>query len=78
MPKTRIWLHALNSAGQHKLVLSPDTDVYYIGLPIIAMTSLHVIVQLKVGCHGPRMCTEIYCSANLTLNLRVDSEYVVA
>ena len=42
------------------------------------MTSLHVIVQLKVGCHSPHMRTEIYCSANLTLNLRVDSEYVVA
>ena len=34
--------------------------------------------HLKVGCHGPRMRTEIYCSANLTLNLQVDSEYVVA
>ena len=33
---------------------------------------------LKVGCHGPRMRTEIYRSANLTLNLQVDSEYVVA
>ena len=33
---------------------------------------------LKVGCHGPRTRTEIYCRANLTLNLRVDSEYVVA
>ena len=33
---------------------------------------------LKLGCHGPCMRTEIYCSANLTLNLRVDSEYVVA
>ena len=44
---TRIWPHALNSAGQHKLVLCPDTDVYHIGLPIIAMTSLHIIVQLS-------------------------------
>ena len=34
--------------------------------------------NIKVGCHGPRMRTEIYCSANLTLNLQVDSEYVVA
>ena len=30
---TRIWLHVLNSVGQKKLVLSPDTDVYHIGLP---------------------------------------------
>ena len=38
----------------------------------------HLSSALKVGCHGPRMRTEIYCSANFTLNLRVDSEYVVA
>ena len=25
---TRIWLHVIHSAGQKKLVLSPDTDVY--------------------------------------------------
>ena len=35
-------------------------------------------LKFKVGCHGLRMRTEIYCSANLTVNLRVDSEYVVA
>ena len=29
---SRIWLHVLNSAGEKKLVLSPDTDVYNIGL----------------------------------------------
>ena len=44
---TRIWLHAMHSAGTRKLVLSPDTDVYHIGLPIIAATDLHVIVRLS-------------------------------
>ena len=43
----RIWLHVLNSAGEKKLVLSPDTDVYHIGLPQIVGTNLDVIVQLN-------------------------------
>jgi len=41
---TRIWLHAVNSAGTNKLVLSPDTDVYHIGLPIVAGTDLECVV----------------------------------
>ena len=32
---TRIWLHVVNSIGMKKLVLSPDTDVYHIGLPLL-------------------------------------------
>ena len=44
---TRIWLHVVNSAGTRKLVLSPDTDVYHIGLPIIAGTNLECIVRLS-------------------------------
>lgn len=43
---TRIWLHVINSSGQKKLVLSPDTDVYHIGLPIVAGLSLEVMVKL--------------------------------
>ena len=43
----RIWLHVLNSAGSKKLVLSPDTDVYHIGLPIISRTELDVVVRLS-------------------------------
>ena len=37
---TRVWMHTLNSPGLRKLVLSPDTDVYHIGLPIVAGTNL--------------------------------------
>ena len=44
---TRIWLHVLNSNGQKKLVLSPDTDVYHIGLPFVFQTSLEVMVKLS-------------------------------
>ena len=44
---TRIWLHVMNSTGQKKLVLSPDIDVYHIGLPIVANTNLDVLVQLS-------------------------------
>ena len=36
----KIWLHVLNSAGEKKLVLSPDTDVYHIGLLHIVGTNL--------------------------------------
>ena len=41
---TRIW----NSAGTKKLVLSPDTDVYHIGLPIVAGTDLECVVRLSM------------------------------
>ena len=44
---TRIWLHVLHSPGTRKLVLSPDTDVYHIGLPVIAPTNLDVLVRLS-------------------------------
>ena len=44
---TRIWLHTINSYGTKKLILSPGTDVYHIGLPVIAATDLDVLVQLS-------------------------------
>ena len=44
---TRIWLHVVQSAGQRKLVISADTDVYHIGLPFVAGTNINVIVQLS-------------------------------
>lgn len=43
----RIWLHVLNSAGIRKLVLSPDTDVYHVGMPLIQDTNLEVFIQLN-------------------------------
>jgi hypothetical protein len=44
---TRIWLHALNTTGRNILILSPDTDVYHIGLPLVANTDLNIIIQLN-------------------------------
>lgn len=44
---TRIWLHVLHSGGTRKLVLSSNTDVYHIGLRVIAKTELDVIVRLS-------------------------------
>ena len=29
----RVWLHVVHCAGTRKLLFSPDTDVYHIGLP---------------------------------------------
>ena len=47
---TRVWLHVVRSPGRKKLVYSPDTDVYHIGLTNVDLTSQEVIVQLsKIG-----------------------------
>ena len=45
---TRVWLHVLRSQGTHKLVCSPDTDVYHIGLPLVHNQSLDVYVRISV------------------------------
>ncbi len=44
---TRMWLHTVNFAGTKKLILSPDTDVCYIGLPIVAASNIDVLVRLS-------------------------------
>ena len=41
----KIWLHCQNSYGTKKLLFSPDTDIYHIGLPLIR-TPQDVYVQL--------------------------------
>ena len=33
----------LHTSGINTVVLSPDTDVYYIGLPVVAVTNLNAI-----------------------------------
>ena len=43
---TRLWLHLRYSAGTKKFILSPDTDVYHIGLPLVTPEE-SVIVQLS-------------------------------
>ena len=44
---TRVWLHATHSAGRRKLIFSPDTDVYHIGLTCAELASTNTIVQLS-------------------------------
>ena len=43
---TRIWLHVCNSKAQRILILSPDTDTYHIGLPLLP-PGKEVIIQLS-------------------------------
>ena len=43
---TRIWIHAKHSNGSKIYILSPDTDVYHIGLPLISSTE-ETIIQLS-------------------------------
>ena len=49
---TRVWLHAKHSAGERKLIFSPDTDVYHIGLECANLTSTEVIIQLSSISRG--------------------------
>ena len=44
---TLVWLHATHSAGRRKLIFSPDTDVYHIGLTCAELASTNTIVQLS-------------------------------
>ena len=43
---TRMWLHVQQSCGTWKLVCSPDTDVFHIGLPLIG-TQHDIYVQIS-------------------------------
>ena len=41
----RIWLHCKHSIGSKKLLYSPDTDIYHIGMPLLEQTT-EVYIQL--------------------------------
>lgn len=45
---TRVWLHVVHSVGTKKLLISPDTDVYHIGLPLCNYDECVVYVQVSV------------------------------
>ena len=32
---TKVWLHLVHDTGNRKLLFSPDTNVYHIGLPLL-------------------------------------------
>ncbi len=44
---TRLWLHVKQSTGRNKLVFSPDTDVYHIGLTSADLDENTIIVQIN-------------------------------
>ena len=49
----RIWRHTTQTKGKHILIYSPDTDIYNIGLSLLAdIPDKQVIVQLNVP-HSP-------------------------
>ena len=44
----RVWLHCQKSCGVNKLLYSPDTDVYHIGLSVVgALDECDVIIQVS-------------------------------
>ena len=48
----RVWLHCKHSCGVNKLIFSPDTDVYHIGLPLMqSFEEWHIIIQLSKHTH---------------------------
>ena len=44
---TRQWLHATECPLHNIPVLSPDTDVYHIGLPLACINNKEIIVQVS-------------------------------
>ena len=57
---TMIWLHATKTQCSNILVLSPDTDVYMIGLPLLCTLNKHIIVQVSAigSCDLKLLCTK--------------------
>ncbi|CAC5383313.1 unnamed protein product [Mytilus coruscus] len=44
---TRVWLYAVTSSAINIIIYSPDTDVYFIGLPLLKNINKSSYVQLK-------------------------------
>ena len=44
---TRIWVHVRKTKCTQVLILSPDTDVYNIGLPLVPRSGKEVVVQIS-------------------------------
>ena len=44
---TRIWLHVRQTKCTKVLVVSPDTDTYHIGLPLVPQSDKEVLVQIN-------------------------------
>ena len=44
---TRLWLHARKSSYNRILILSPDTDIYHVGLPLKWVTQKEIMIQIS-------------------------------
>ena len=44
---TRVWLHVTHTSFKKILVVSPDTDVYHIGLPLQCVKEKDILVQVS-------------------------------
>lgn len=44
---TRLWLHVKRTTTTHILVISPDTDIYHIGLPLQHGNQKEIIIQVN-------------------------------
>ena len=55
----RIWHHCKYSTGSKKMLYSPDTDVYHIGLPLLEQTS-----EIYIQLHGRRKDSNRYLYVN--------------
>lgn len=69
----RVWLDCKNSFGQHKLIYSPDTDVYHIGLseaPKMPDCDIIVQLQLRKGHTDEARCVHM----NLLMALQNDPD----
>ena len=68
---TRLWLHVRQTRHQKILIMSPDTDVYMIGLPLEHAQSKEVVVQ--VSKHNSRE-VRILSLSSLTKALEYDPD----
>ena len=67
----RIWLHCTRSAGSRKMLYSPDTDIYHIGLPIVSRQLPHPDVYIQL--HGRRKDSHRYLQVSAFLQA-IDSD----
>ena len=66
---TRLWLHVHHSSATNIYIVSPDTDVYHIGLPL-DHGDKHVFIQINTAGSQKR----ILSLSNLKMNLTNDPD----
>ena len=68
----RIWRHASVCPGQNILILSPDTDVYNIGLGLACTLTKHILVQIN----PPGQASQFVDMQQLRYGIQIDSELI--